>query len=433
MSNNGYKGFYYHYESILLIVMFVREKLFVLVAIIFFAALTAAQTPYYSLQVNPNPFYSPSNPFPGDEVVYSVKIEGKAASSGDTQDVNAEIIFNENLFEPIKSKDSLGQIKQGESKQAVFNFRVKEETPAGFYKFPIRLTYNNKVGTVVEIFDVNFLVKQCFSLDIGRFNLSPVQPYAGEKFNLNIDFINTCSGIIRSATAELKKSDSSSFDPFVLLSPNNVKIGDLSPGQSKTVAFSLMPISDAEPGVYNFNIDLNCYDCTTKTSKISFEVLSRPAVIFSGIDLSIEGRDGAYILPGDSFSVSVQLDNIGKEQAKAVKVYMLVDDGVTGVKEAFVGNIDKDDSGAAIFDLVVQPTASSGAHNAVIKVEYIDETGAKKEIAENYEIYVNPGDIFPLIISLIFLLILLAIVLGIAYFIVRMVLRQRQLKNSGMK
>ena len=107
MSNNGYKGFYYHYESILLIVMFVREKLFVLVAIIFFAALTAAQTPYYSLQVNPNPFYSPSNPFPGDEVVYSVKIEGKAASSGDTQDVNAEIIFNENLFEPIKSKDSL--------------------------------------------------------------------------------------------------------------------------------------------------------------------------------------------------------------------------------------------------------------------------------------------------------------------------------------
>jgi len=413
--------------------MSVRETLFVLVTILFFAALVAAQTPYYSLQVNPNPFYSPSNPFPGDEVVYSVKIEGKAASSGDTQDVNAEIVFNEDLFEPIISKDSLGQIKQGDSKQAVFNFRVKEETPAGLYKFPVRLTYNNKAGTVVEIFDVNFLVKQCFSLDIGRFNLSPMQPYAGEKFNINIDFINTCSGIIRSATAELKKSDSSSFDPFVLLSPNNVKIGDLSPGQSKTVAFSLMPISDAEPGVYNFNIDMNCYDCTTKISKISLEVLSKPFVIFSGIDLSIEGREGARLFPGDSFSVSVQLDNIGKEQAKAVKVYFLADDGITGSKESFVGNIDEDDSGAAIFDLVVQPTASSGTHNAVIKVEYLDETGKKQEIAENYSIDISQGDILPLIISLIFLLILLAVVLGIAYFILRMFLRQKAMQKAGMK
>ena len=228
-------------------------------------------------------------------------------------------------------------------------------------------------------------MKQCFSLDVSSFKFSPLQPYAGEKFDLIADVSNTCSGMARSAGAELKKSDSTSFDPFVLLSPNTVKIGDILPGLSKTVTFSLMPISDAEPGVYNFNIDLNCYDCTTKTSKISFEVLSRPAVIFSGIDLSIEGRDGAYILPGDSFSVSVQLDNIGKEQAKAVKVYMIVDDGITGVKEAFVGNIDKDDSGAAIFDLVMQPTVSAGAHNAVIKVEYLDETGAKQEIAENYQ------------------------------------------------
>jgi hypothetical protein len=426
-------GFYYRYNSIISVRMKNSGKLLVLVALLCIIPFISAATSYYTLQVNPNPFYSPSNPFPGDEVVYSVKVEGKTTGSGDASDVNAEISFNEGLFLPIKSKDILGEIKQGDSSQAVFNFKIKDETPAGLYKFPIKLTYNNKFGLVTETFDVNLLVRQCFSLDIGGFSLSPSQPYAGEKFNISVDVLNTCTGIARSATVELKKSDSSSFDPFVLLSPNTSKLGDISPGSSKTVNFSLMPIADATPGVYNFNVDLNCFDCSSKTSKISLEVLSKPVVIFSGIDLSIEGRDGSKLLPGDSFSVSVQLDNIGKEQAKAVKVFLLVDDGITGVKEAFVGNIDEDDSGAAIFDLVIQPTASSGAHNSVIKVEYLDETGNKQEIAENYEIYVNQGDILPLIISLIFLLILLAVVLAIAYFIVRMVLRQRALKNSGMK
>lgn len=408
---------------------------YLLIAIVLISLLQgvfAAQS-FYTLQVNPNPFYSPSNPFPGDEVVYSVKVEGKTVGSGDASDVNAEIAFNQNLFIPIKAKDSLGQIKQGDSSQAVFNFRIKEETPAGLYKFPIKLTYNGKFGTVSETFDINFLVRQCFSLDIGKFSLNPEHPYAGEKFSIDIDVTNTCTGIARSTSVEIKKSDTASFDPFVLLSPNAVKIGDIFQGESKRVSFSLMPISDATPGVYNFNIDLNCFDCASKTSKISLEVLSKPVVIFSGIDLSIEGREGAKLLPGDSFSISVQLDNIGKKQAKAVKVYLLVDDGITGVKEAFVGNIDEDDSGAAIFDLVMQPTVSAGAHNAVIKVEYLDETGAKQEIAENYELYVNQGDILPLIISIIFLLIILAIVLTISYFIIRMVLRQKAMQKAGMK
>ena len=409
-----------------------NKTILIIAAVLLMLPAVAGQF-YYVLQVNPNPFYTPANPFPGDEVVYSVKVEGRTSTSDDANDVIAEISLNETLFEPIKSTENLGYIRQGNSKQAVFMFRVKEDTPAGLYKFPLKLTYANKFEQVSETFDVNFLVQQCFSVDVSQFSLSPTQPYAGEKFTIEADVKNTCSGMARSVTAELERSGGATFDPFVLLSPNTVKVGDIQPGMSEKVQFTLMPISDTTPGVYNFDIDLNCYDCRTKASKLSLEVLSRPVVIFSGIDISIDGRDGAKLLPGDSFSISVQLDNIGKEQAKAVKAYILVDDGITGTKEAFVGNIDEDDSGAAIFDLVVQPGASPGPHDAVIKAEYIDETGQKKEIAETYSLYVNQGDILPVIIGLAFMLLMLAIVLAIAYFIIRMFLRQRALQKAGMK
>src|SRR3989344_2772771 len=95
------QGFYYYYNKNISGTM--ENKTILIIAAVLLMLPAVAGQFYYVLQVNPNPFYTPANPFPGDEVVYSVKVEGRTSTSDDANDVIAEISLNETLFEPIKS------------------------------------------------------------------------------------------------------------------------------------------------------------------------------------------------------------------------------------------------------------------------------------------------------------------------------------------
>ena len=132
-------------------------------------------------------------------------------------------------------------------------------------------------------------------------------------------------------------------------------------------------------------------------------------------------------MQGEAFSLSVKLDNIGEEKAKAVEVLLESTNEIVGVKKAYVGNIDEDDSGAAIFDLIANDNAAAGEHPIKMTIKYKDETDQEKTFEGSYSIYINkkpePSIILPLI--------LIIIILAIAYFLVKMVFRQLALRKMG--
>lgn len=401
---------------------------------VFLASFVSAQCSFFLLNVKSDYTSLPSNIFPGDNVNLNVGLEN-ASETCSAQEINARIALNEKYFDfaPEGIVDAVSVINSSESKPVIFSFTVKESAPAGTYKIPITLEYKNSGAQVAKTSFLYLDVKECFSLDVQNISYSVDPVYAGEEMKIFADIKNSCSGSARDVVAELKPVTNSTFDPFILLSSNVLQVGNISFGESIPVSFSLRPIKGAEPGIYVFELDANCFDCKKIFGDtFSFEVLAKPDLIFSGIDFSNETRsDAKNIFAGESFSFSVQLDNIGKETAKAVKVNVVIDDEVVGSKENFVGNIDPDDSGAAVFDLTVLPIAREGEHTATINVEYLDETGQLQSVSDSYPFFVTspPSNIF----GLIFLLILVIIVLVILYFLVKMVFRQLALRKSKFR
>lgn len=418
--------------NIFLGVFFLKRFLFLFVFFVCFFSFVSAGTPFYLLSVKDSVSTVPVKPFSGDLVSLVVNVEN-VSSSSTAFDVNARVQLNSEIFEIVDDFESLGSIESKKSKQLAFRFKIHDIALPGQYTVPVELSYFNGTSFVLDFFDVNLVVNECFGLDVSDVSYLPSQVYAGKQIVLSSSVENVCSGVARNVSVELAPSDGFSFDSFILLSSNVVELGNILPRESKNVSFVLQPISNAVPQVYVFELKAGCLDCSGVTSdKVSFEVLGVPWVIVSGTDFSVDLRaDAKNLLQGDVFSFSVQVDNIGKEKARAVKVLLDFgeDESIVGVTSAFVGNVDPEDSGAAIFDLTVSSGAFVGEHPVKILIEFVDETGNPKVVVQDFVFFVNqrPSE------SPVFFVFLLIVLLVVLFFVLRLVFRQLSLRKANLK
>src|SRR3989344_4467751 len=154
-----------------------------------------------------------------------------------------------------------------------------------------------------------------------------------------------------------------------------------------------MLLSDkVEVKAYVFLLDANCDGCSSNFSnRFSFQAYGRPRLVFSNIEYSVDnvlGGSDKQIMQGSNFTLSIQLDNIGEEKAKAVEIAADFGRGISGSSKSFLGNIDPDDSGAAVFNLSADYGAKAGEHPGTITVTYEDELGAKKSFTQGYSLYI---------------------------------------------
>jgi hypothetical protein len=369
--------------------------------------------------------FNPSLIYPGDEVTMNVNLRNRG-SSVSIENVEARLDLT-GAFEPITDTVFSEGILPSSIQTFVFRFKINEMTLPGTYQIPLELTYSK--GTLRETEHYNLLieVQGYHSIDIKNINLSSVSPHIGDTVTLSAIIENKGSLEARDVSVQLT-STTGEFGAIVPLTETTVYLDNIMPHSVQNVSFDLLLSEQVEPGVYNFLLAANALDLeTAETENVSIEVKGRPNLILTGIDFSIETRTkDKKILQGDSFSLSVQLDNIGTEDAKAVEIILEVDEGITGLKESYVGNIEADDSGAAIFDLSVTPTAHTGDHAAVISINYIDELGRRQSLKKNVSFYVHPAP--PA--DPIGYLVMLAIILVIVYFIVRQFLRHKRLRKK---
>ncbi|MDO8627655.1 MAG: CARDB domain-containing protein, partial [Candidatus Diapherotrites archaeon] len=222
-----------------------------------------------------------------------------------------------------------------------------------------------------------------------------------------------------------------SFGNIIPVTDTSLKLNNVPVGESKHVSFELFISEKADLGVYNYKINGALLDSiAVETEKISFEVKDKPEVILSGIDFSVQGSTEKKLFQGSNFSFSVQLDNIGKRKAKAAELKLELEDGFVGTKEAFVGNIDADDSSSALFDLTILPSVKPGVHKATVVVTFLDELDQKITLNKSIDLFVNekPAE------SPVALLVVLAVVLGLLYLILRLLLRyfyRNKFKNNN--
>lgn len=399
------------------------KKFFVLFFVLFFALNAFAAVIEQDAISVQSTSMQPSTVYPGDAVSLQVTLSNNGSDSVD--EVNLDLSLSEN-FEEIDVNYSISRIRSSQTVSAIFSFRVKDDAQVGTYSLPLQITYFDDGRDFVERENVTFTVSEINKLAISEIRLSNTQPHIEEMVTINATVKNIGSELARQVLVSLEKTSSTTFGNFITLSPVKLEVEDIGVGEETKVVFKIKPGKKISPGTYSFDLNAACLGCSDAAEeRISFEVLGKPELILSGIDFSVEGKDEKKIVQGDTFSLSVQLDNIGKEQAKAVEISVELDDAFSGARKSYIGTIDEDDSGSGIFDFSVTSTATIGLHPATVVVEYIDEVGRTQQFSEEYEIYINaapPADISVIIILLI-------ILLAVAYFFVKMVFRQLAMRR----
>ena len=136
------------------------------------------------------------------------------------------------------------------------------------------------------------------------------------------------------------------------------------------ITYHMKMSSDAKPGTY---------DLTTKTSfkggGLLFEEYDTITITVSGdeAELNIASSKTSPVLPyvNDNVELTMRIENFGEGRANSVKVY--ADHPFKGVKESFIGTLDSDEDGPAVFTFIAD---EAGEFAFPVTVSYKDDFGA---------------------------------------------------------
>ncbi|RLI73904.1 hypothetical protein DRO97_06650, partial [Archaeoglobales archaeon] len=125
------------------------------------------------------------------------------------------------------------------------------------------------------------------------------------------------------------------------------------------------------------------------------------------INLDIAGvyTSPQTIVSGEAFKLSLQIENSGKQDAKAVSVQLLLPKGFEGRDSYFIGSLESGDSATATFEL---RAGNSGKQDVRAIIYYMDSKFEKYGVTKELTLYVFPrsySEVYAIVAFLIALVI----------------------------
>ena len=282
-----------------------------------------------------------------------------------------------------------------------YKFNVKEDTTPGIYTVPIHVEYedigsdeDNKTAKITR--DARIRVSDETRIEIiGIEQKEPLVP--GEEFETMVEVKNIGnmpSNLLRvsldtkererTATTEqgLIEGDYESDSSGAIYWRRQHKTIDyLEPGETEKVILQGKVSISAENKLYPAVATVREGEKEFE-NKFALSIEGKPELIQAGI--STTGDDPRT---GERTAISIQLENIGRGEAKATKLEIKEGD-YEGVRTAHIGTIDDDGGmGTAIMDLTFK---EPGKHELIYEVTYQDITGEEYTETFTGEIYIDP-------------------------------------------
>ena len=263
-------------------------------------------------------------------------------------------------FEGLKTTYYLGRILPGQTTTASFRFNVKPEIDPGTYTIPVAIKYTDTSGPY-ETSSNRQIYLSLSSTPTLRFDdivFNPT-PHIGKPFTVTLKINNTAqipaSNIVATISSPTAK---------ITWIPDSQMVDFIGSDSTKDVVFKGLVSSETVPGAYAGTVTL-AYSGKTASNAFYMEVHGKP-------DLKLAGSQTdktPYV--GEKFTLSVQLEDIGKEKARSVQT-MLKDNTILGTLTSYIGTIDPDDTGSAIFDITI---SKGGSYSIPLEFVYMDDEG----------------------------------------------------------
>lgn len=209
-------------------------------------------------------------------------------------------------------------------------------------------------------------------------DISPSSIGINEEFTIGIHVENCGEKISEDVSFEIINL---SPDITIKESPL-INIGKLEYANSERfIVYHMKTSKDAKPGEYLLKTRL-------KYGDNKFQILKDDEIIIDVIgeeaELNIASIKTNPVLPhkGDTVELTLRIENFGEGTANSVKVS--AEHPFQGIKDSFIGTLDSDEDGPAIFTFIVDRV---GEFEFPVKISYEDDFG-ENEIQSNIRLII---------------------------------------------
>lgn len=271
-----------------------------------------------------------------------------------------------------KSYEYYGLVLQTAEIMLQYPVYVDENASVGTYSVPLKLVWedaerkeqNQTVYVGITLYGTPVL-------SIASIATLPSRIYADSEFNLSTKIENIGTYKARAVQARL------AF-PKEFTGERTAFIGTIERDKTSAATYNLKVSKNAANKAYDFSLQISYLDenGVRKITEKNFEVYVSER---GEIDLEIAGitTSPSKIYPGKDFTLSVQVENVGKQDAKAVKVQLAAMKEFTGERTSFLGSLKQDDTSTAIFDLTTAKDAEPGSYDIEMEISYLDALGTE--------------------------------------------------------
>jgi hypothetical protein len=284
----------------------------------------------------------------------------------------------------------LGTITKDSASTANFSLKAEEKIALGHHDISVLIEYDDPAGknyNKTSTVDLFIQDRGDVKLSISTTNTSPSKIYPNTDFTLSLGLENTGTQDARATKMVLSL-------PKEFTGEDSAFYGKIPEGGSSSTSFDLKAMKSSGPGTYTATAKITFTDELGKADAVeeqfSLFILDRGEVI---LEISGKSTSPTKLEPGTEFTLSLQLENIGDQDAKSVRIDLESNGDLIGEFASFVGEIEKDDVSTGVFDLKVAPEAAPGTRMISAKVTYLDERGIENTVIKSFDLFiVEPAD-----------------------------------------
>lgn len=367
------------------------KKVMLLLTLLLIPSVQAAGADFYVMEIGP------TEVAPGETTTLDITLKNLGTSFGaylrstlDPSDVSPIDALDsskkhlDRADEATKSGEYFGAVLQTQSIPVQYRIKVDDNATTGSYNVPLSLVWQDETGTdQTQTLYLGIVVSGEPHLIISGINSTPERVYPDTEFTLDINIENTGTEKAKEVAAALTLPDGITGEDMAYL-------GTINRDAKAKASYTLKATKASKSGAYDFVLSINYTDEQGTPEKVE-----RPFKVFvserGDIDMEIAGisTSPTKIYPGTDFTLSVQLENIGTQDAKSVMATVSNSEGFVGEFSSFVGKIESDDVSSGIFDLTATQLATPGDHEFKIKIDFTDEKGEAFEETKTFNVYVD--------------------------------------------
>jgi hypothetical protein len=283
-----------------------------------------------------------------------------------------EVFFGPTASPQRRTSAFVGGLAPGESREVSVRVGASTEAAPGSYPVRTNVTFENANGVAGRA------DPRTVGVTVGEERRFALRNVETERFRVDenearvrADLVNVGEAPARQVAVRMRGGPDSPVTP----TNGETAVGDLGPGESAPVSFTVSVAEDAEPGTNSFAFAVE-YENARGEVRTTDDPLRRALTIDSRRERFAVTNVSTDLSPGGSATLDVTVRYVGDDPVSAVNARLFPTDPLSSADDgAFLGTLEPGDTATATFAVSAGDAALPKTYDSSIEVRYDEPDG----------------------------------------------------------